>query len=327
MSRLRVYCVIAGVSAAVVAGLISGSGSASALTDGLWNLDRINQRSPKLDGSFKAKGDGAGVDIYVIDTGVDLEHREFKGRAVEGVDLVGRKDNGDCAGETGVGHGTFVAGIAAGKSTGVAPGARVIRVQALQCPEGEEPWDQATIERKIVQASEWIATHAKRPSVVNMSLTVGRRAPGVDSAVKKMLDAGLTVVAAAGNEDKDSCTASPSGVPGVITTGAFVRGDRFWKYSKESGSGSGYGPCVAVNAPASDIKSTYSGGGTGVVQEAATSWAAPHVAGAAALHLSRNPKATPTQVRSWIISESTKDALKLVPKKTPNRIVFVGEVN
>jgi len=106
-------------------------------TETPWGLDRIDQRALPLDGRFSPPGDGAGVQAYVIDTGVRRTHRELAGR----VEWVGDfttgtgerpavEDADDCdpPPSPGRGHGTHVASILAGRTFGVA---RAVRVHAL----------------------------------------------------------------------------------------------------------------------------------------------------------------------------------------------------
>ena len=86
-----------------------------------WNLDRIDQRSPALDGRYNHATAGAGVTVYVLDTGVLANHPELAGRASQVADFVHRAPSAvDCNG-----HGTHLAAIVAGASVGVAPSASV----------------------------------------------------------------------------------------------------------------------------------------------------------------------------------------------------------
>src|SRR5213592_4150847 len=94
-----------------------------------WGLDRIDQRSLPLNGSYVSDGSGAGVTVYVVDTGIFAGHLDFGVRVAEGFNAMA--DNGgtaDCNG-----HGTHVAGVIGGATYGVAKSATLVPVRALDC--------------------------------------------------------------------------------------------------------------------------------------------------------------------------------------------------
>ncbi|WP_371584449.1 S8 family peptidase [Streptomyces sp. NBC_01314] len=288
-----------------------------------WNLDILDQRSRPLNGKLTTTARGKGVHVYVIDTGMDIAHKEFGGRARLGADFVGPKDSGDCFSEEGVGHGTFVAGIIGGAKYGVAPKAELVRVQGILC-ESQGGGTPAAAEAAVVKSVKWVIAHAQKPAVVNMSLNFDRRSAAVDSAVKKMVDAGIPTVVSAGNFNDDACKHSPAGVPGTIVVAASTSNDRVWS---DTGSyGSGYGRCVDLYAPGQKVTAALAGGGTTKEIGGATSWAAPHATGVIALYLSAHPHATARQVHVWLDQTATRGVVRGVRSDTPNRLLNTGGI-
>lgn len=224
-----------------------------------WGLDRIDQRDLPLDDSYLPPGDGSGVRIYVVDSGIDWTHPEFAGRATFGFDAFG-EDGSDC-----LGHGTHVSGIAAGSTVGVANGAEVVVVRIFAC-SGSTP------EEMGLAAMEWMA--GQPTGVFNMSWGGGGIA--TDDAVGVLLALGFAGATSAGNSDRDACVSTPARVPGVLTIGATtVQNGLDWR-----ASWSNWGDCVDLFAPGFDIYSAMPGG---YGLKSGTSMAAPHVTGVGAL--------------------------------------------
>ncbi|MEN9504438.1 MAG: hypothetical protein RI958_364, partial [Actinomycetota bacterium] len=275
-----------------------------------WGLDRIDDRALPLDRSFvyddtAAGGTGAGVTVYVIDSGIRRTHTEFVGRVGVGYDATGTTTD-DCEG-----HGTHVAGTIAGRSVGVARSVTVVPIKILGCT------GFGTTDDVLEAIGEIIRTHpAGTPAVANMSLGGPANAP-IDAAVDAMVDAGITVVAAAGNDSGDACAFSPARAPRAITVAATDRSDRLAAYSNT-------GTCVDLLAPGTGIVSAGVAGDSAYSSRDGTSMAAPHVTGAAARYLAANPTATPAQVTAALISLATVGAID-EPVGTPDRLVHTGD--
>jgi subtilisin family serine protease len=284
-------------------------------TGATWGLDRIDQRSRPVDGTYTYAHTGAGVTAYVIDTGIRFDHAEFEGRAVPGWDayaadptdpliapLVGSAASNDCQG-----HGTHVAGTIGGKTYGVAKSVRLVAVRVLNCAGYGSDAD-------VIAGMDWVAGTATLPSVVNMSLgdvtptkTTGTSTP-VDDAVRGMISSGITVVVAAGNGwgngtvGADACMFPISNVPEAITVAASSATDTRPTWTN-------YGACIDLFAPGASILSASNLGPTETAVNSGTSMASPHVAGAAALVLEQAPGATPQKVRDLLVSNATQNVV------------------
>lgn len=275
-----------------------------------WGIDRLDQTSKALDGAFKYAFDGRGVTAYVIDTGINIKHPDFEGRAFIGSDF--SKEKGTARENLdGHGHGTHVAGTVGSKTWGVAKGVKLVAVKVFDSAGSEA--DDTVILAGIDFA---IADHKANPgpAVINMSIG-GKGTDSIDAGVKRAVEAGIVVVVAAGNNSANACRFSPAREPSVITVGAFAKGDRKSSFSN-------WGPCVDVLAPGSHITST-SMRGTGSTIMAGTSMASPHVAGVAAVVLSAHPEFTVEQATEFIKNSAQKDAISGFRGGTPNLMASV----
>ena len=273
-------------------------------TDPGWGLDRIDQRALPLSHSF-ALGSARTVTAYILDSGIRLTHREFGGRARSGYDFIDNdSDASDCNG-----HGTHVAATVGGATYGVARDVRLVSVRVLDC-QGSASYSQ------IIAGVNWVARHAAKPAVANMSLGgLGSRA--LDTAVKNSIAAGVTFVVAGGNAGGDACTQSPARIPAAITVGATTRGDARAAFSN-------HGACLDLFAPGVSILSAYRGGDRASALMSGTSMAAPHVTGAAALVLAARPRATPRQVHDALIATATPGVVTDAKRNSPTALLYTG---
>ena len=284
---------------------------------GAWGLDRIDQRDRPLDGNYNYEGTGEGVDVYVIDTGLWINHQEFQGRIGLGRNVVFNEDSSnynDCNG-----HGTHVAGIVAGTTFGVAKKANIYPVKAFpSCSD-------FTSLANIIEGIDWVAGQVNpndnKTVIVNMSLSVPANgvAQVLEQAVRNALSRGIVFVVAAGNSSSNACDYAPAslGTGDVITVGSSNRADVIMGESNQ-------GSCVDIFAPGKEIVSAWEGGNSNTKESSGTSMAAPHVAGVAALYLEGNPSATPKEVESAIKSTATSGRLADLKNNTPNLLLYVG---
>jgi len=265
--------------------------SAAQIVD--WGISRIH-----ADISSTASGDGAGtvtgVNVYVIDTGVDPTHPDIN--LVNHVTFFPGEANADCNG-----HGTGVAGIIAAKdngdyTVGVAPGAPVTGVKVVGCAG-------VTLPSYIIQGVDWVTANAVKPAVANISL--GGLIPllALNTAVANSAASGVFYAVAAGNGNPftgqalNACYSSPAGAGynrngiqnGIVTVAATDIAD-------QEASFSNFGVCVNIWAPGVSVTAPWLMSQGGTITASGTSFSSPYVAGAAALLLSQYPFLNPPSV-------------------------------
>ncbi|HEX6351702.1 MAG TPA: S8 family peptidase [Actinophytocola sp.] len=268
-----------------------------------WGIDRLDQRDLPLDDTYDVADKGDGVTAYVIDTGVQVDHPTFEGRATGGFDAI----DGDNDPADGHGHGTHVAGTIGGAEYGVAKGVDIVGVRVLD-DSGSGTTEQ------VVAGIDWVAQNHSGPSVANMSLG-GTVDEALDDAVRGAIESGVTFAIAAGNSSADASGFSPARVTEAITVAASDESDAQASFSN-------FGSVVDLYAPGVDITSSWNDGGTNTIS--GTSMATPHVAGAAALYLSANPDATPAEVATALTEAATPDKITGASPGTPNKLLYVG---
>lgn len=268
-----------------------------------WGLDRVDQRNLPLNGTYTYATTASNVRAYVIDSGVLGTHSEFAGRMGNGFTAI-NDGNGtsDCNG-----HGTHVAGTVGGTTWGVAKGVTIHPVRVFGCTGGSA-WST------IIAGVDWVRGNHIKPAVANMSLGGGANS-SVDTAVNNLINAGVTVVVAAGNNNASACNYSPARVTNALTVGSTASNDARSSFSN-------WGSCLDIFAPGSSITSAWWTGTGASAVLSGTSMASPHVAGAAALHLAANPSATPAQVAVALINNSTLNKVTDPRTGSPNRLLY-----
>ncbi|KZV96568.1 subtilisin-like protein [Exidia glandulosa HHB12029] len=274
-------------------------------TDAAWGLGRLSSNGPVSGSStalnytyiYDAAGQGRGVDVYVVDTGINTAHVDFGGRASFGfaAGTLPRTDDH--------GHGTHVAGIATGTRYGVAKAANAIAVKVLNSAGSGTTAD-------VVSGFNYVLTAAAasgRPSIASASLG-GGASTAIDAAVQALVDAGVHVVVAAGNSNVNAANTSPARVSGAITVAAS-------SFTDSKASFSNFGPVVDIWGP---ITSAFIGSNTATHVYSGTSQATPHVSGLAAVYISLNGNTSPANLSASLWSVS--GALSGVPSGTVNRL-------
>ncbi|SET80032.1 S8 family peptidase [Stigmatella erecta] len=265
-----------------------------------WGIDRIDQVSLPLSNSYTYTTTASNVTAYVIDTGIQISHSQFGGRAAVGYDAIGDGQNGnDCQG-----HGTHVAGTIGSATYGVAKGVKLRAVRVLNC-------SGSGTNSGVIAGINWVTTNHVKPAVANMSLG-GSASSAVNTAVTNLSNAGVFVAVAAGNNNANASGYSPASAPAVTTVGASTKTDARASYSN-------YGSLIDIFAPGTDITSTWIGSGTNTIS--GTSMASPHVAGVGALYKGTYGDASSATVDSWIKSNASVGKITGVPSGTTTNLL------
>ncbi|MDG9718119.1 S8 family peptidase [Streptomyces sp. DH24] len=276
---------------------------AATQTNAPWGLDRIDQTSLPLNGTYTYPDTaGSGVTVYIIDTGVRITHSQISGRAVNGYDAV----DGDNVAQDGNGHGTHVATTVAGSTYGVAKKAKIVAVRVLNN-------SGSGTTAGVIAGVDWVTRNHSGPSVANMSLGGGVSST-LDSAVRNSIASGVTYAVAAGNSNTSASSSSPARVAEAITVGATTSTDARASYSN-------YGSALDIFAPGSSITAGWHTSDTATNTISGTSMATPHVAGAAAVYLAGHPSATPSQVASALVNGATTGKVTGAGTGSPNRLL------
>lgn len=219
----------------------------------------------------KTGGSATGHNIAVLDTGVDGSHPDLF--VTDGYDSIKNSPIKGQASADPNGHGTHVAGIACGlrgNGVGIAGISKcsIVPVRVLGASGGGSLFT-------VMRGLNWVVYH-RAAKVINMSLGAGVESPGFQKIIDKAVDAGLIVVAAAGNSGRNlkKSPEYPCKYEGVICVGATDQAGKRARFSN-------YGPGVGVTAPGVEILSTWPGGA--YLPLNGTSMATPIVAGAIAL--------------------------------------------
>ncbi len=257
-----------------------------------WNLDTIDSHTFTRDSSYRYVENASDVPVYVIDTGINPDHVEFGDRILWGTDVT---DENRFAGRTDTyGHGTFVASVIGGTTTGVSKTVEMIPVRSQV--------DSTGTDADLSEAMDWVIDHNDGYAVANISLYIPSRNDHIDKMIRKMAADGITTVVGAGNHDESACDGSPAGEPQAITvSGVDMDGDRAML---STGKRVNYGTCVDVWAPADSVYGAHFADENGYVWSEGSSAAAAHVAAVAWLVLGEEDNEASARHISDVITSS-----------------------
>ncbi|MEO6191808.1 MAG: S8 family peptidase [Thermoanaerobaculia bacterium] len=287
-----------------------------------WHRDRIDQRYLPLDNIYAPLNGGSGVNIYVLDTGFRPTHQEIAGRARQDADFIrflGSRD--DCNG-----HGTAVGSVAGGTNVGVAFSANLISIRVAGCNGNAYNPFISVFSSTIVAGLDWVARFHQSPAVANISYGFSpgfwrrwlRLPTPMDRAVKRAVQAGVTVVVAAGNEGKNADRSTPARAAEAISVSATDSTDTRPSWAN-------YGK-VDIFAPGVGLTTAWLSSDNSYVIVNGTSFAAPVVAGAAAIYLHDHPTASPGEVRNALQNNATPGVVINPGPGSANRLVYVGPI-
>jgi cerevisin len=299
----------------------SGVGSGvSSSNEEPWHLDRVSKQQLPLDGKFPYNASGSchqnpdiEIHTYVIDTGIDVHHSEFEGRATWLANFVDSQDT-DCNS-----HGTHCAGLVGSKSYGVCKDAKLFAVKVLDCRgSGSTSSVIRGIEYAFKRHLEQTKASSKQlRSIVSMSLG-GGYSRALNTAVKATVKAsGFYFSAAAGNEDQDACRTSPASVKEIFTVMASDKYDTRAYFSN-------YGNCADIYSPGVNILSTIPGDQTAVYS--GTSMACPVLVGVLNHYVDQHPELNLAQLKKKVLEDANLDVLSQNPKATNNLLVYLNRV-
>ncbi len=305
-----------------------------------WGIDRIDQRDLPRDSSYTYAQRGLGVRAYVVDTGILQSHSEFTGRIGAVIDFVDDDQDGDpndlqnddsVPGQLDAidrdGHGTHVAGILGGTQYGVAKGVQITALRVF-------PVGRQGLTSDAIAALDWIAANRVLPAVANLSFSAevvpanNSELKALEKAVRQCQSAGVVMITAAGNEDRDVSNFSPARTAEILTVGA-IRDltDERWEEPVIPGqpvrNGSAYGTLIDLFAPGKDVPSASILGSAPAIVTG-TSQAAPHVSAAVAQYLERNAAvvACPCSAAAAIVGNATPNKISNPGTGSPNRLLY-----
>lgn len=283
-------------------------------TDAPRHLARISQRKRlknTINFVYDQQAAGKNVNVYILDSGIEVAHPEFEDRATSGRDFTSQ-GTGDQNG-----HGTHVAGLIGSKTYGVAKQAKIIEVKSLSA-------DGSGSLSTIISALEYAANHrtkSRAQGVANLSLGATK-----NSVLNRAIDAavadGLVVVVAAGNSNINACKTSPGSSDSAITVGSIDdKNDALAAFSN-------WGHCVDILAPGVFVKSVDFKQVGAPKALSGTSMSAPIVTGIVANLLSAGIE--PYDIKSTLLQDATKGKVKktslILRAKTPNKIAYLPVV-
>ncbi|KAM0350544.1 hypothetical protein ACHAPU_003027 [Fusarium lateritium] len=277
-----------------------------------WGLGAISHKTAGSTTYVYDSTAGSGSFGYVVDSGINIAHTDFGGRATLGYNAAGGAHTDT------LGHGTHVAGTIGGTKFGVSKKASLISVKVFT---GREASTSVILDGFNWAVNDITSKNRAGKSVINMSLG-GRASDTWTTAINAAYNAGVLSVVAAGNGDDQGrplpvSGQSPANAPNALTVAAI---DSSWR----TASFTNYGAGVDVFGPGVDIQSAWFGSTTATNTISGTSMACPHVAGLALYLQVLEGLSTPAAVSNRIKALATSGKVTGTLSGSPNRVAYNG---
>ncbi len=278
-----------------------------------WYLKRIVTHDLPLPRDFIYRGNNSchknnlNIETYILDTGIDVNHKEFEGRAFWLANFADNIDN-DCHS-----HGTHCAGLVGSKSYGVCKDAKLFAVKVLDC-NGEGTYSSILSGLNYIYDRHNNNKDKNVKSIINMSFG-GSFSNVINEAVTTLLKSdSIYISTSAGNDSGDSCNKSPASTSGILTVMASDINDNKASFSN-------YGKCASLYAPGVNILSTLPNNNVGIYS--GTSMASPIVVGVMNHYIDQYPNLNLSELINKMKNEASKDMIKNNPLNTNNLIVYL----
>ncbi|KAE9969895.1 hypothetical protein BLS_005183 [Venturia inaequalis] len=280
-----------------------------------WNLARISHRQKgSTTYTYDSSATGQGTCSYILDTGLFTQHADFQNRAT----LLKNFDTTDNSDADLSGHGTHVAAILGGTKYGVAKQTKIYAIKV--CNKSGACNLSDVIAGIALVISDSKARSSMCAKGVTMTLSFGAPVSSwrsIQEGILAAVQAGIFVVAAAGNDNIDVKGITPASSPFVCSVGASDINDAKASFSN-------YGAMIGVFAPGVAIQSAWIGGVDASQSLSGTSMSAPHIAALAATIMSSKGPQNPLTLCITIKNTAITNVLSGVPSGTPNRLVYNG---
>ncbi|KAL3443086.1 peptidase S8/S53 domain-containing protein [Aspergillus insuetus] len=272
-----------------------------------WGLGSISHRGQQsTDYIYDTNGAGADTYAYVVDTGINVDHQEFGGRASLAYNAAGGQHVDT------VGHGTHVAGTIGGTTYGVAKQANLLSVKVFR---GESSSTSIILDGFNWAANDIVSKGRTSKAAINLSLG-GGFSNSFNQAIDNAFDAGVLSVVAAGNDNADASNTSPASAENALTVAASNR-------ANSRASFSNYGDVVDIFAPGENILSAWIGSSTATNTISGTSMATPHIVGLSLYLFALEGLSSPAEVTARIKELATPGVLTNVAG-SPNALAYNG---